>query len=111
VDIPLLDPADRLRPRKQKEPIPDASSYARCRGGSLLDASTTPLRGEDRYTVKQPNKDSLPRDSRLRRVARYLREWRESQGRTVRDQMIRGVSYGVGSGAVSLLVVWFEARH
>lgn len=64
--------------------------------------------------MKQRNKDSLPREPRdawLRRAARYLREWPAGHGRTVQDQMIRGVSYGVGSGAVSLLVVWFEARH
>lgn len=61
--------------------------------------------------MKQRNKDSLPRDTRLRRAARYLREWRARHGRSVKHQMIRGASYGVGSGAVSLLVVWFEARH
>jgi hypothetical protein len=61
--------------------------------------------------MKQSNKDSLSRDTRLRRTARHLREWPARHGRTVRDQMIRGASYGVGSGAVSLLVVWFEARH
>jgi hypothetical protein len=64
--------------------------------------------------MKQRNKDSLPReprDSWLRRAARYLREWVARQGRTVPEQMIRGASYSLGSGAVSLLIVWFEARH
>ncbi|MGW1171991.1 hypothetical protein [Streptomyces sp. NPDC002550] len=32
-------------------------------------------------------------------------------GRDVKGQMIRGVSYGVGSGAVSILVVWWQNRH
>jgi hypothetical protein len=35
----------------------------------------------------------------------------ERYGRDMKAQMIRGVSYGVGSGAVSLLVVWWENRH
>lgn len=59
----------------------------------------------------QPNKDSLCRESRLRRIRRYLREWPQRQGRTVHDQMIRGASYSLGSGAVSLIVVWFQTRH
>lgn len=61
--------------------------------------------------MEQSNKDSLPRDSWWRRTARYLREWAARQGRIVPEQMLRGASYGVGSGAVSLLVVWFETRH
>jgi hypothetical protein len=53
---------------------------------------------EDRYTVKKTNNYSLPREPRdtwLRRAARYL----------------RGMAYGVGSGAVSLIVMWVEARY
>jgi hypothetical protein len=41
----------------------------------------------------------------------WLRKWAARHGRTVQNQMIRGASYGVGSGAVSLLVVWFQARR
>jgi hypothetical protein len=44
-------------------------------------------------------------------MCRYLRQWSARHGRTVRDQMVRGVSYGVGSGAVSLLVIWYETRR
>lgn len=61
--------------------------------------------------MKQPNKYSLHRDSRLCRTARYLREWRARHGRTVKNQMIRGASYSVGSGAVSLLILWFQTHH
>lgn len=61
--------------------------------------------------MKQTSNYSLPREPWRRRLARYLREWSTRHGRTVREQMLRGASYGVGSGAVSLLVVWFEARH
>jgi len=59
---------------------------------------------------------------RLLRVLARLRDWAgeyasqlariaRRHGRDVKGQMIRGVSYGVGSGAVSLLVVWWENRH
>ncbi|MFG2359362.1 hypothetical protein [Streptomyces sp. NPDC048521] len=56
------------------------------------------------------------------RVLYSLREWAAKKAarfkrmakrhrRDVQSQIIRGVSYGVGSGAVSLLVVWWENRH
>lgn len=87
-------------------------SQAQCREGSLRDVpSTSHSDGEDRYTVMKSNKDSLPREPRRRRVARYLREWAQRQGRIISGQMLRGASYSLGSGAVSLLLLWFEARH
>lgn len=61
--------------------------------------------------MKQPNNYPLPRDSRLRRIARYLRELFARQGRIVYRQALRGAAYSLGSGAVSLLILWFEARH
>jgi hypothetical protein len=50
--------------------------------------------------MEEGNKYSLSREPRLRRLVRHLR-----------DQMLRGAAYGVGSGAVSLLVLWYEHRH
>jgi len=61
--------------------------------------------------VKQSNKDRPPRDRWLRRIGRHLREWRQRQGRIVSDQVLRGASYSLGSGAVSLIILWFETRH
>jgi hypothetical protein len=66
---------------------------------------------EDRYTVKQSNKDRPPRDRWLRRIWRHLREWTQDRGRIVSDQMLRGASYSLGSGAVSILILWMEARR
>lgn len=59
----------------------------------------------------QGNKDMGSVDRWRARTTRYLREWPRRHGRTVHDQVIRGASYGVGSGAVSLLIVWFQTRH
>jgi hypothetical protein len=59
----------------------------------------------------QGNKDMGNVDRWWARGTRYLREWPRRHGRTVHDQMVRGVSYGVGSGAVSVLVVWWQSRH
>jgi hypothetical protein len=47
----------------------------------------------------------------LHRAGRWVAKKAERHGRTVKHQMLRGASYGVGSGAVSLLVVWWENRH
>lgn len=57
------------------------------------------------------NKDFLPRERWIARVVRYLREWPARHGRRVHDQMLSGVSYGIGSGAVSVLVLWYETRR
>jgi hypothetical protein len=61
--------------------------------------------------MKQPNKDRPPRDRWLRRMRRYLREWSARQGRIVYRQALRGASYSLGSGAVSFLILWMEARR
>lgn len=65
----------------------------------------------ERNTVQQPNKEPGRVDRWMVRAVRYLREWRRRHGRTVHNQMIRGASYTVGSGAVSLIIVWWQNRH
>ncbi|MFI8308717.1 hypothetical protein ACIF80_36005 [Streptomyces sp. NPDC085927] len=44
-------------------------------------------------------------------MRRYLRKWPTSYARTVHDQMISGASYALGSGAVSVIILWLEARR
>lgn len=92
-----------------KEPIPDASFSGQCREGSLLD---DPLQGRGVDTVStKTNKGPGPSDSRRARVLAYLREWPARHGRTVHQQMLRGASYSLGSGAVSVLIVWWQNHH
>ncbi|MGW6926272.1 hypothetical protein ACWGA9_34210 [Streptomyces sp. NPDC054950] len=50
-------------------------------------------------------------DGRGLRVVRYLRKWCRRHGRIVHDQVVSGVAYGLGSGAVSVVVIWFQARQ
>jgi hypothetical protein len=60
------------------------------------------------------NKEPGPGGRRLTRAIRYLRKLpgrHGRHGRTVQDQMIRGASYSLGSGAVSILILWMEARR
>ncbi|GAX57349.1 hypothetical protein SO3561_08919 [Streptomyces olivochromogenes] len=61
--------------------------------------------------MKHLNKDPDGSDSSVQRIRVKIRDWMKRNGRAVHDQMIRGASYSLGSGAVSLLIVWFEARH
>ncbi|MGC9499261.1 hypothetical protein [Streptomyces sp. WG7] len=44
-------------------------------------------------------------ETRKQRVRRRMREWQ------IRQHLARGLAYGVGSGAVSLLVVWVQTRY
>ncbi|MFF8020386.1 hypothetical protein ACFZDJ_04510 [Streptomyces sp. NPDC007896] len=57
------------------------------------------------------NKKGLPEGNPRRQPLDYLRSWATRHGRTVRDQMLRGAAYGVGSGAVSLLLIWWQGRR
>lgn len=59
----------------------------------------------------QSNKEPGRADRWMARAVRYLREWPRRHGRTVHNQVIKGVSYGVGSGAVSLIIVWWQSRY
>lgn len=65
-----------------------------------MSLSDQALKGTQRNTMDESNNYSLRREYRLLRIARQLR-----------NQMLRGAAYSLGSGAVSLLIVWFEARH
>jgi hypothetical protein len=47
----------------------------------------------------------------MRRVVRDLRERFARPGRIVYGQLLRGAASGLGSGAVSLLIVWWQNRH
>jgi urease alpha subunit len=44
-------------------------------------------------------------ETRTARLRRRLSEWQ------IRQQIARGLAYGVGSGAVNLLVLWAQARY
>ncbi|MGW7131330.1 hypothetical protein ACWGIA_23755 [Streptomyces bobili] len=44
-------------------------------------------------------------------VRGYLRKWPTRHSRRVHDQMISGASYAVGSGAVSVIILWIQSRH
>lgn len=45
------------------------------------------------------------KEGRITRIRRRMREWQ------IKQHIVRGMAYGVGSGAVSLLVVWVQTRY
>jgi hypothetical protein len=57
-------------------------------------------------TIDTANTPDEPKpESRTERFRRRMREWQ------IRQQVARGLAYGVGSGAVSLIVVWAQTRY
>jgi hypothetical protein len=60
--------------------------------------------------VTNHNKDGVSVDRRRGRLATYLHKWARRHGRGVHTHLVRGLSYGVGSGAVSILIIWAERR-
>ncbi|MGW1966657.1 hypothetical protein ACWCPD_41120 [Streptomyces sp. NPDC001935] len=66
-------------------------------------------------TNKDPDDDSPTLTHLLMRVLYRLRTWAAAKaaryGRDAKRQFIRGASYGVGSGAVSILLILWERRH
>ncbi|WP_338697925.1 hypothetical protein V2W30_18370 [Streptomyces sp. Q6] len=43
-------------------------------------------------------------------TTRHLRKWMARHGQNVQHQFIHGAAYTLGSGAVSLIVVWVQSR-
>ncbi|MFC4506071.1 MULTISPECIES: hypothetical protein [Streptomyces] len=41
----------------------------------------------------------------------YLRKWIGRRGQGVHMHFLQGVAYKLGSGAVTLLILWWETRH
>lgn len=70
-----------------------------------------PAIGRIRNTLEETNKNSWSRDSRVRRMVRDLRRKMARPGRIVYGQMLRGAAYSLGSGAVSIIILWIEARR
>lgn len=61
--------------------------------------------------MEETNKRAPRRDTRMRRMACDLRHRCARPGRIVYRHLLRGTAYGVGSGSVSLLIVWWQSRH
>ncbi|WP_086796921.1 hypothetical protein [Streptomyces caniscabiei] len=47
----------------------------------------------------------------MRRAVSYLRTLFKRHGYDVQNQLLQGVAYKLGSGAVTLLILWWETRR
>lgn len=59
----------------------------------------------DGSETNSSNRDGDEPEGRTARFRRRIREWQ------IRQHVARGLAYGVGSGAVSLLVMWVQTRY
>ncbi|MEU6611567.1 hypothetical protein ABZ922_42275 [Streptomyces shenzhenensis] len=66
---------------------------------------------EDESSAK-PWAKHLARMDRWRTTAVcYLRKWIGQHGQSVQAQFLQGAAHRLGSGAVTLLILWWEARR
>nr|AHE40423.1 Hypothetical protein pFRL6_336 [Streptomyces sp. F12] len=57
------------------------------------------------------DKHPRPVDRWLSAIRMHLRKWTGSGGQSVQHHFLQGVAYKLGSGAVTLLILWWETRH
>lgn len=61
--------------------------------------------------AKEQLKHLSHRGRRRAETIRHLRDWIRRQGRNVPREFLQGAAYKLGSGAVTLLIMWWETRH
>ncbi|WP_290014442.1 hypothetical protein [Streptomyces sp. ZSW22] len=65
----------------------------------------------DDSSAKRQRKHPRRRDRHQAATATHLRKWARQQGRNLTGEFLQGVAYKLGSGAVTLLFLWWQARH
>ncbi|MFI9772454.1 hypothetical protein ACIHJG_37230 [Streptomyces sp. NPDC052415] len=66
--------------------------------------------------MDEPNAKRQPKhparwSKRCTESIRHLGKWMGQQGRNVPGEFLQGAAYKLGSGAVTLLILWWETRH
>ena len=65
----------------------------------------------DESNAKRGSKHPVHLGKRLRDTGRRLHKWLGSHGQDVQIQFLQGAANRLGSGAVTLLILWWETRH
>ncbi|MEV6025905.1 hypothetical protein [Streptomyces sp. NPDC052036] len=65
---------------------------------------------KERHTNRQ-RKHPSGRIARLRRTTSRLPMWLRRHGRRVPDRFLEGAAYKLGSGAVTLVLLWWATRR
>lgn len=61
--------------------------------------------------AKPQPKHPFRRDGRRTRTIRHLRKWMSRQGRSLPGQFLQGAAYRLGSGTVTLIILWWQTRR
>lgn len=65
----------------------------------------------DESNAKRQPKHLSRWGKRCAEAIRHLGKWMGQQGRNVPGEFLQGAAYKLGSGAVTLLILWWETRH
>ncbi|MEU8718219.1 hypothetical protein [Streptomyces sp. NPDC048663] len=65
----------------------------------------------DEGNVKDRSEHPSRWDRLCSSTIRRLRKGISRQGRNVSGEFLKGAAYKVGSGAVTLIIIWWETRH
>jgi hypothetical protein len=65
----------------------------------------------DESNAKRQPKPPARWSKRCAETIRHLGKWMGQQGRNVLGEFLQGAAYKLGSGAVTLLILWWETRH
>ncbi|MFI1169277.1 hypothetical protein ACH4UM_38400 [Streptomyces sp. NPDC020801] len=66
---------------------------------------------EDESNEKRPPKHPFRWVRRHAETIRHLRKWIGQLGGNIPGEFLQGAAYKLGSGAVSLIIIWWETRH
>ncbi len=66
--------------------------------------------------MPEPSANSDPKHPRrvnrwLSSISTHLQKWSGGRGHGVHHHFLQGAAYKLGSGAVTLLILWWETRH
>ncbi|MFF5010889.1 hypothetical protein ACFY3G_49905 [Streptomyces phaeochromogenes] len=61
--------------------------------------------------AKEPPKPLPHRGRRHAETIRHLRKWIRRQGRNVSGEFLQGAAYKLGSGAVTLIILWWQTHR
>jgi hypothetical protein len=62
-------------------------------------------------SVNSRSKHPGPANRRLEAIRAHLRKWTGRGEQSVQHHFLQGAAYKLGSGAVTLLILWWEARR
>ncbi|MFD8813848.1 hypothetical protein ACFV23_20720 [Streptomyces sp. NPDC059627] len=65
----------------------------------------------DESNAKDQPEHPSRRDRPCSAIIRHLRKGISREGRNVSGEFLKGAAYKLGSGAVTLIIIWWETRH